>query len=84
MNVFNLRRNRDAAAQGSPATTAVPSANPSMDSPRANGSLGKENSGGHGKIPHVTFRTIVMATLVAMGGFIFGTIFTNSKSSLWC
>jgi hypothetical protein len=89
MNVFKTRKNRNAAASnGSPATTAVPSVNNSMDGTRGPSYVaGKGNSDAHadsGKIPHLTLRTIVMATLVAMGGFIFGMMQVHTQFSICC
>jgi hypothetical protein len=86
MNLFKSRKHRNAAASnGSPATTAVPSMNNSMEGTRGAGYVaGKESSDANadsGKIPHLTLRTIVMATLVAMGGFIFGRVDVYSNSS---
>ena len=60
-------------AEHSNTSTAVPSHNNSMDLP-ANGITDTEKTGVGivGKVPGVTLRTVFMATLVAMGGFIFG------------
>jgi SP family sugar:H+ symporter-like MFS transporter len=53
--------------------TAVPSNNNSMDLPtRGNGIAEKSGAAIRGKVPGVTRRTVFMAMLVAMGGFIFG------------
>lgn len=68
---------------GSNTTTAVPSptqmntsdAQPAVtadDADRNGNSTGKLASVLPGKVPRVTLRTIFMAILVAMGGFIFG------------
>ena len=69
-------------AEASNTTTAVPSPTVSMNSPSSQPVAGEANRNGQpagklasalpGKVPHVTFRTIFMAILVAMGGFIFG------------
>ncbi|KAH8648160.1 MFS sugar transporter-like protein [Tricladium varicosporioides] len=75
MNRFNFGKRSLEDRSGN--TTAVPS----MEVPRESmtGNINhnvQDLEKGHGsttnKIPHVTFRTIIMATLVAMGGFIFG------------
>ena len=72
--------------EASNTTTAAPSPNTSMDhptsQPAADPAAGEANHNGYhlGKlesalpvsIPHVTLRTVFMALLVAMGGFIFG------------
>lgn len=74
------------ALEASNTTTAVPSPNTSMDSPNPQAEAGQagREAGPHAqpasklesalpvKIPHVTLRTVFMAILVAMGGFIFG------------
>ena len=68
MRFFNRNAGR------SNATTAVPSQNNSFDL-SSNGNGAAENGKGiaaAGKVPGVTIRTIFMALLVAMGGFIFG------------
>jgi SP family sugar:H+ symporter-like MFS transporter len=57
-------------AEHSNTSTMVPSNNNSMDLP--NGSTEKGGIAAVGKVPGVTFRTVYMAMLVAMGGFIFG------------
>jgi SP family sugar:H+ symporter-like MFS transporter len=77
---FNFRRNRNADHSG--ATTAVPSTANSLDAPRAplepvNGDVHRNvqspEKGDHSmKAVPITLRTVVMAMLVAMGGFIFG------------
>lgn len=60
-------------AEHSNTSTAVPSNNNSMDLPtNGNGVTEKGGSGIVGKVPGVTIRTVFMAALVAMGGFIFG------------
>jgi SP family sugar:H+ symporter-like MFS transporter len=53
-------------------STAVPSNNTSMDLPTGSGLSEKSGAGLVGKVPGVTIRTVFMAMLVAMGGFIFG------------
>ncbi|KAF4627864.1 hypothetical protein G7Y89_g10289 [Cudoniella acicularis] len=77
MNRFNFFKNRDADQNGP--TTVVNS----FEAPResVNGNLNRnvqdsEKSGGKvlNKIPHVTIRTVVMAILVAMGGYDTGQI----------
>jgi len=85
MNKFNPFKSRNAGTSGTSSTsTAVPSPTGSMHLPGApteavTGDINRNVNypeKGHGasrnKIPHVTIRTIVMAILVAMGGFIFG------------
>lgn len=70
---FNFRRkNRNAEASG--ATTAVPSTSNSLDaSSEERRNLGSsEKDKAEMKAVPITLRTIVMAMLVAMGGFIFG------------
>ena len=84
MNVFKTRRERNAVANngttnGSGASTAVPSESNSMDvrQPDTTGYKAEESNDAKaepGKMPHVTIRTLAMAILVAMGGFIFGMI----------
>lgn len=59
-------------APGSGHSTAVPSANQSLDNTRVPASSHGEKHGATGKIPNITFRTVIMTVLVAMGGFIFG------------
>lgn len=61
-------------ADHSNTTTAVPSNNNSMDLSNGNGhtDIKKSGIGVVGKVPGVTVRTVFMALLVAMGGFIFG------------
>ena len=63
-NLFNHDRNAD-----SNASTAAPSTANSMDLPDSPGEKGKISIK---NLPQVTLRTIFMAMLVAMGGFIFG------------
>ena len=56
-------------------STAVPSNNNSIDQPASENDLAEKTSAGAaiaGKVPGVTLRTVFMAMLVAMGGFIFG------------
>jgi SP family sugar:H+ symporter-like MFS transporter len=77
---FNFRRNRNADTSGT--TTVVPSTASSLDNPRApmepvTGNVHRDvqspEKGDHNlKDVPVTLRTVVMAMLVAMGGFIFG------------
>jgi hypothetical protein len=82
MNVFKTRRERKTVANGSGASTAVPSASNSVEM-EGRGTTGYKADGNNdakaeaGKMPHVTLRTILMAALVAMGGFIFGMIYNN-------
>ena len=62
-------------AEHSNTSTAVPSNNNSIDLPaNENGLAEKTNASAAitGKVPGVTLRTVFMAMLVAMGGFIFG------------
>jgi MFS transporter, SP family, sugar:H+ symporter len=62
-------------AEHSNTSTAVPSNNNSMDLPaNGNGITDKPSAAAAitGKVPGVTLRTVFMAMLVAMGGFIFG------------
>lgn len=77
---FNFRRSRNADHSGT--TTAVPSKDTSLDSPRApmepvtgdvHRNVQSPEKGDHSMeaVP-ITLRTVVMAMLVAMGGFIFG------------
>lgn len=77
---FNFRRNRNADV--SSASTAVPSTANSLDNPRApiepvtgdvHRNIHSPEKGDHSieAVP-ITFHTIIMAILVAMGGFIFG------------
>lgn len=74
---FNFRRNHNGDNSG--ATTAVPSTATSLDAPRAPMEpVGDVRNVQHEKgdldmktVP-ITLRTIIMAMLVAMGGFIFG------------
>lgn len=72
MAKLNLFRGRNTAS--SDASTAAPSTSNSQSNVAAPGSdnLPKSERGLTGKIPNVTFRTVFMALLVAMGGFIFG------------
>ncbi|KAF8849309.1 hypothetical protein BDZ45DRAFT_708864 [Acephala macrosclerotiorum] len=77
---FNFRRNRNADV--SSASTAVPSTANSLDHPRApiepvtgdvHRHIHSPEKGDHSmKAVPITLRTIIMAILVAMGGFIFG------------
>lgn len=74
LNLFKKNRN----ANGSNASTAVPSPNHSQTDvgrnvePAVDGLPTKGDGKLTSKIPNVTIRTVLMATLVAMGGFIFG------------
>ncbi|KAG9244846.1 MFS sugar transporter-like protein [Calycina marina] len=58
------------------ATTAVPTPNHSMEASQRDQQVAMEEQGKAsklgGKVPAVTFRTVFMTLLVAMGGFIFG------------
>jgi SP family sugar:H+ symporter-like MFS transporter len=76
MAISPFKKNRN--ADSSNATTAVPSLNHSQSDvgpnvqPASNGLPTKGDGRLTSKIPNVTIRTVIMATLVAMGGFIFG------------
>jgi SP family sugar:H+ symporter-like MFS transporter len=59
-------------AEHSNTTTAVPSTNNSVDLPNNGNGIIEKGVAGVVKVPGVTTRTVFMAMLVAMGGFIFG------------
>ena len=70
-----LSKNRNADHSNS--STAVPSTANSIDNPAGQrqavlGDKEFNNGVANSKAPSITMRTIIMATLVAMGGFIFG------------
>lgn len=60
-------------AEHSKTSTAVPSNSNSMDLPTNGNDIPEKTGAGIvSKVPGVTIRTVFMAALVAMGGFIFG------------
>ena len=69
MKFFNSHK-----ADHSNPSTAVPSNNNSFELTNGSGltDIKKSGPGAVGKVPGVTIRTVFMALLVAMGGFIFG------------
>ncbi|KAG0652223.1 High-affinity fructose transporter ght6 [Hyphodiscus hymeniophilus] len=67
-----MKFSRSRNAEHSPASTAVPSQNASVDLRNENGTAEKGGIRDLSKVPGVTIRTVFMALLVAMGGFIFG------------
>jgi hypothetical protein len=68
------------AADGSAATTTVPSPSQSINHD-ATKDVNESEKGNGGRvksaIPSVTTRTIIMTILVSMGGFIFGPYWSN-------